>query len=140
VSDALLILNNYLTFSSEKSSLESGLIYPATVIVFEIVTHTVSVTPSLYPLMTFTAVSTFMSALAYGTHFCFHLQGIAPTLILIRVQLGISVNNVHETLGSTSFRFASKQDGSKMHVTQIVSSSVNDGKSSTAVPSAGWET
>ncbi|KAK7471907.1 hypothetical protein VKT23_000008 [Stygiomarasmius scandens] len=63
--------------------LESGLLYPVIVIIFEIVTNTVPDSPSLYPLMTLIA-------------------GIAPTLIIARVQFGVSINSVEETLQISS--------------------------------------
>ncbi|KAF5335421.1 hypothetical protein D9758_016906 [Tetrapyrgos nigripes] len=57
--------------------LESGLVYPATLIVFVIVLRTAPLAPSLYPL-----VST--------------IAGMAPTLIIVRVQLGVSIKSLDE--------------------------------------------
>ncbi|KAF5364770.1 hypothetical protein D9758_009280 [Tetrapyrgos nigripes] len=57
---------------------ESGLLYPVSVIVFEIILQAVPLAPSLYPLMT-------------------TLAGMAPTLIITRVQLGVSVNTLNES-------------------------------------------
>ncbi|KAK7448518.1 hypothetical protein VKT23_013780 [Stygiomarasmius scandens] len=54
--------------------LESGLLYPLSVIIFQITLRTVFMGPDLYPIMT-------------------QMAGIAPTLIIVRVQLGISINS-----------------------------------------------
>lgn len=58
---------------------ESGLLYPISVLVFEIILETVPLSPSLYPLMT-------------------TLAGMAPTLIIVRVQLGVSINTLNESV------------------------------------------
>ncbi|KAK7452724.1 hypothetical protein VKT23_012125 [Stygiomarasmius scandens] len=80
-SGALMSKKHYLTTIA--LVLESGLLYPLIVIIFEIVTNTAAVSPSLYPLMTLVA-------------------GIAPTLIFVRVRLGVSINSVDETVSTLS--------------------------------------
>ncbi|KAF5343862.1 hypothetical protein D9758_015889 [Tetrapyrgos nigripes] len=57
--------------------LESGLLYPAALITFLVILHAGSVAPSLYPV-----VST--------------IAGLAPTLIIVRVQLGVSVDSLND--------------------------------------------
>ncbi|KAF5356679.1 hypothetical protein D9758_013738 [Tetrapyrgos nigripes] len=60
---------------------ESGLLYPISVIVFEIILQVVALSPSLYPLMS-------------------TLAGMAPTLIILRVHLGVSINTLGETVNT----------------------------------------
>ncbi|KAF5320577.1 hypothetical protein D9758_018763 [Tetrapyrgos nigripes] len=82
---------------------ESGLLYPVSVIVFEIILHVVTLSPSLYPLMT-------------------TLAGMAPTLIIVRVHLGVSVNTLGE--GVNSLNLTAHKGGLRRS-----GSSVSDGNS-----------
>ncbi|THU92371.1 hypothetical protein K435DRAFT_862545 [Dendrothele bispora CBS 962.96] len=61
--------------------LESGVLYPISVLIFEILSRSGSSIPSLYQVMT-------------------QLAGIAPTLIIVRVGLGVSVNSVNDSVAS----------------------------------------
>ncbi|KAF5366523.1 hypothetical protein D9758_008925 [Tetrapyrgos nigripes] len=74
---------------------ESGLLYPISVIVFEIILQVVALSPSLYPLMT-------------------TLAGMAPTLIIVRVHLGVSINTFGETVNTlhlTAFNSGKSRSG-----------------------------
>ncbi|KAK7438910.1 hypothetical protein VKT23_017837 [Stygiomarasmius scandens] len=71
---------------------ESGLLYPISVIVFEIILQAVPLAPSLYPLMTI-------------------LAGMAPTLIIVRVWLGVSVNTFNESVNT--LRLTALNNGSR---------------------------
>ncbi|THU93799.1 hypothetical protein K435DRAFT_967145 [Dendrothele bispora CBS 962.96] len=77
--------------------LESGVLYPISVLIFEILSRRVSPIPSLYQVMT-------------------QLAGIAPTLIIVRVGLGVSVNSVNDSV--TSLRNAS-ESGSRSRLATV---------------------
>jgi len=63
--------------------LESGLIYPATLII-TIVVYLVPATPTVAVLSCIAAA--------------YHLVGIAPTMIIVRVGLGVSTDSVEESV------------------------------------------
>ncbi|KAK7455791.1 hypothetical protein VKT23_010822 [Stygiomarasmius scandens] len=69
--------------SSVALIVESGLLYPVATLIFEVLPQTMPVFPNLYAIMT-------------------QMAGIAPTLIIVRVQLGVSIDSVDESIGMHS--------------------------------------
>ncbi|THU81839.1 hypothetical protein K435DRAFT_808745 [Dendrothele bispora CBS 962.96] len=85
--------------------LESGVLYPISVLIFEILSKTVTPIPSLYQVMT-------------------QIAGIAPTLIIVRIGLGVSVNSVSDSIASlrTTSDSGSKSRLATVNITDNVES------------------